>query len=430
MPPLARRNYGLEITAAFLFSAALAVVEGGVASVIVKNTYAGVVGDRLLNFVVAFVTAAPEAANLTSYLWAAAAHGRPKVRFINALQVGVVAMVLATAFAPRTEAGLIVLATAVGAARAFMAGVFTLRATVWRANYARRDRARATGKFSTIQVIVVAFVGFALGRTLDASDNATWYTIPALCLLGLAGAAVYGRIRVRGHRALLALERNHLEDERITVNPLSLWRVLSADRNYAWFQLWLFILGAGNLMLTAPLAITLREQFGQKFAGGIAIITTIPYVVMVAAIPLWARLLARSHVVRFRAYHTWAAVIAQSLVFIGVQVHQLWIIALGMGVMGVMLGGGALAWNLGHLDFAPRGRASQYMGVHVTLNGVRGAAASFVAVAIYEWLEASQPGAGRWVFAVSVVLCVIGSIGFVSLYRSMGEAARTPPREA
>jgi hypothetical protein len=50
-------------------------------------------------------------------------------------------------------------------------------------------------------------------------------------------------------------------------------------------------------------------------------------------------------------------------------------------------------------------------------------------VSIYEWLESTRPGTGVWVFALSVVLCIAGALGFMRLSSAMGEAARRAPRD-
>lgn len=434
MPWLSRENYRRELLSVFFFSVLLAAVEGGVLAVIVKNAFEGVVPGRRLNFVVALIGAAPEFANITSFFWAALAHGRAKVRFINALQVATVAMVGAIALAPRTEAGLFMLALALVLARVCMSGVLTLRATVWRANYPRSDRARVTGKLATVQVITVAAAGFALGQGMDRSEDSFRLLLPVACLFGLVGAWAYGRIRMRHHERLVRAERALASEggqrpDRPSLNPVSLLRVLAGDRHYAAFMASMFVFGAGNLMLTAPLVITLRERFGLEYLGGILITHTIPYLVMPLAIPLWARLLDRTHIVRFRSIHSWAFVLSQALFLVAAQTHTFWLLHVAAVVQGVAYAGGTLAWNLGHLDFAPPHRASQYMGVHVTLNGVRGLLAPFVAVGAYEWLEAREVGSGVRVFALSVGVCVIGALGFVVLGRAMGEKVRVVPRE-
>jgi MFS family permease len=138
-------------------------------------------------------------------------------------------------------------------------------------------------------------------------------------------------------------------------------------------------------------------------------------------IPLWARLLDRVHVVQFRAIHSWAFVLAAFLTALAVQFHSEWLLYVSAALTGMGFGGGVLAWNLGHLDFAPRGMESQYMGVHATLNGVRGILGPFLAVGLYEWLTAIAPGRnlGAISFWLCAVITLLGGLGFVRLARTL-----------
>ncbi len=78
-----------------------------------------------------------------------------------------------------------------------------------------------------------------------------------------------------------------------------------------------------------------------------------------------------------------------------------------------------LAWNLGHHDFASARRAAQYMGVHVTLTGLRGILAPIIGVSLYEILEWVRPGAGAWTLAFCLGLTATGAIWFVSMRRTL-----------
>ena len=140
---------------------------------------------------------------------------------------------------------------------------------------------------------------------------------------------------------------------------------------------------------------------------------------MTLTIPLWARLLDRSHIIRFRMYHSWwfvAATAAVLIAAVSVETDLRWMLWVAAVLKGVAFGGGVLAWNLGHNDFAPKAMTSQYMGVHVTLTGIRGLLAPVAAVAMYEWLNSVQPGRGGWVFAGCLALNLAGAVGFLALY--------------
>lgn len=425
MPLFARRSYRFELTAVCFLSITLAMVEGALTGVIIKKAFGGIVPDRPLNLAVALLAAAPEFTNLTSFLWTRLAHARHKVRIINMLQIGLALVVGAMALTPRTESGLWLIGACIITARALYAGIVTLRANVWRANYSRADRARATGKLAIIQSFTVAAAGFIVGAAMDSSPHSFRVIFPVAMLSGLIGASFYARVRVRRHKLLLNAERAMDPDERPSFSPHSMVRVLAADRNYAFFMLFMFILGSGNLMLLAPLIVILDQQFGLGYSGSITITQTVPLIAIILGIPLWTRFLDRVHIVRFRALHSWVFVVAQGLILLGSVLHWLPLIYLGIATVGIGYAGGTLAWNLGHLDFAPPHLASQYMAIHLTLNGLRGLLAPLVGISLQNVL--SDREAGQWVFAVSVLFCIIGAVGFGWLQRRMGATASTRP---
>ncbi len=103
---MARRNYALELQAAAFLPFLLVVVDSGVIGVVLKNAYKGEVSPGLLNLVVAIVTASTSAANIIGFAWVRLSLGVDKVRFVNALQLAMIALVALIAAAPRTGVGL------------------------------------------------------------------------------------------------------------------------------------------------------------------------------------------------------------------------------------------------------------------------------------------------------------------------------------
>lgn len=428
-PRLSRRNYRHELVGVLFFPVGLAVVEGAVISVMVRKGYESALPAALLNFIVGLLASASEWANLTSFFWTALAHGRDKVRLTSALQAGVLAMVATIGLAPRSAVGVWVVVAAVFAARMLMAGVVTVRPTVWRANYPRSHRARITGNLTTVQVVVLSAVALSLGAGKDLGEPVYRAIILTAAAIAALGVLSYSRVRLRHRRIIRRQERRAPEHQRPTLSPWSGLRVLADDPFYARFQVWMFVVGTGNLMLTAPLAITLRERFKMGAMDSVIITYVLPLLVMPLAIPYWSHRFTRRHVVRFRARHSWVFVAGQGVILLGALTTSTGLLYLGAVLQGIGYAGGSLAWNLGHLDFAPAGRATEYMSAHVMLNGIRGLLAPLLAVSIYEALRTSHPGHESWVFAFSVVVCAAGALGFMHLERQMGPSAHRPPRE-
>ncbi len=415
LPPMLRANYARELFSWLLLPLMLGAVEGGTMAIIVKKMFTevdGISSDQL-DFVVAAVSAAPNIANLSSFIWASLAHGRTKIRFISALQVATCVCVALIAAIPMSALGLVLLTLLIYIARIAWTGVITVRTAVWRNNYPRANRALIAGKMAMVQAVVLALGGLAIGETMDIAPGAFRFLFPALALAGLAGNMIYRKVRLRGQRRLQRAEQDGRARGEAQVDPRRLLSLLREDPLYAKFMWWMSVFGLGNLMIGPPQVIVLNEQFQTSYLEGILATTVIPLLVMPLAIPAWSRFLSRTHVIAFRAVHGWTFVLAAAAMWIAVLVHSLPIMYFASVLLGLGFAGGSLAWNLGHHDFAPAHRDSEYMALHVTLNGIRGAIAPFLAVALYVPMAAA--GWGAWFFFICFLINLIGLSGFISM---------------
>lgn len=424
VPTMSRRAYALELRSTLAFALMLTCVESSVAGAILKITYEGVVSPGVLNFAVAAVAGSKAFANVISFVWVKLAHGRDKVRMAITMQIAMAlcVLLLAPAFVSRDAVGMWVVVALVIGARLIWAGFITIRSTIWRYNYTRQSRARVTGKLTAMQVVSIGILGFLLGKAMDVDPRALILFAPIGALLAMIGVWSWSQLRVRRQPALL---REETADDQLrpSYNPISLYHVLRADRPFAGYMGCMFLLGSGNLMLPPLLPIIARERFGFDYSDNILVAATIPSLVMPFAIPLWAKLLDRMHVIRFRTYHCWVFLAAQLTVFAAAGLGQSWLLFVASVILGIAFGGGALAWTLGHLDFAKPHQATQYMGVHVTLTGVRGLIAPFLGVGIYQTLEWTNPGSGYWVFALAGLLVTIAALGFIRLQKHVPQNA-------
>lgn len=418
LPPMMRHSYSKELVCWWLLPLMLAAVEGSVIAVLVKNTFEDVPGVRKteLNYVVAMLQSAPSIAHLSSFMWAAISLGRRKVPMIQSLQIAMCVAVVLIGLAPHTRIGLYLLAGCVLLARVCWSGVITMRTGVWRANYPRADRTRIAGQLSSVQSVVITVAGAVIGLAVDWHPSSYHIVFFAAALGGVLGTWVYRGVRLRGERRLMRAEAEG-KAEQAFFNPLAIVNLLRRDRKYAGYMACMFVFGMGNFVTTSMLAIILRDQFRYDNFEGILITTVLPRIAMLSAIPLWAPLLSGRHVVRYRSIHSWTFVLASTLAMLAVGYQSGWLLMLMAIVLGTGFGGGELAWNLGHHDFAGDHNAAQYMGVHVTLTGVRGVLAPFVAVSIYEALLRVSEDAGNYVFGVSLILNLAGAIGFNVLRR-------------
>ncbi len=416
---MARGNYIRELRAAFFMPFMVVCMEGSIIGVLVKNGYEGVVSPGVLNLFVAIVAAAQAFASIVSFLWVRVSLGRDKVRTAVTVQVCTATLILGIAFAPRTPAGLVMLTALMIGARMCASGLVTLRAAIWQQNYPQRLRARITSKFMMIQVVMVALLGAGLGGAMRVREDAFRVMFPVGVLLATIAIFNWSKVRVRQRAFLARTERGDDSSTKPSFDPRGVWRVLAADRLFGAFMLCQLLMGLGNLMVMPVMVIVYRDQLGFGYWQSILLTSSIPLFVVPMVMPLWARLLDRVHVVRYRSIHTWIFAAVMVAYLVALLTDASWLLVVGSVLLGVAWGGGMLAWNLGHMDFAPPGKAEQYMGVHVTLTGVRGLIAPFLAVGVYEGLESVSEGSGVWVLGLCLVLCVSGAIGFILLDRHM-----------
>lgn len=415
LPFVARTLMPREIQVNALMAVTLGALEGGLMGVIVKTGFDHVAAPAMVNLAVAMVAGAPAFANAASLAFANLAHGRHKTRWVSSLMAGCAMCALLIAFSPVTSAGMVWLVFWMIAARLCYAGVITLRAAIWRANFPRHVRATITGRIAVTYSLLIAATTAVVGVAMEFHDQAWRMAFPFTALLGLLAAWRYRRFTVRGHGRLLRQEASEVGKAKMRLSDAV--EVLKTDRWYRRYMATMFVFGSGNLMVIALLVVILTEQLGVSRLVQVLVTTTIPLLALAAFTPAWARFLDRVHVLDYRALHSWMFVATMAL-FVPVAIFgQIWLFWLGAVLLGAAFAGGRLGWNLGHNDFASDARSTLYMSIHVTLTGIRGLIAPLIGVGLYQWLESVQPGRGRFVLLFPFMLTLAGAITFVVLAR-------------
>ncbi|MGP1346287.1 MAG: hypothetical protein ACTS3F_06430 [Phycisphaerales bacterium] len=414
LPLMSRNSYVWELRSAALLPAALACVEAGVIGVIAQQVFGAPA------FLIALLAAAPALANITSVLLVRAMRGMDRTRFANLMQLALVGCVALIAVAPASEPyrglGLALMTIGALGGRCAATGIITARAELWRANYDRKVRARATGNLSIVAILTITGTSVLAGVAMDRGGGVLPFEpYRAVYLLavamGLCGAWLFSHVRWRGGPAQLSIERIGAGTSERRSQLSAMIGVLREDRRYRSYMLAQFLLGLPNLAAVPVFIVALDahswagSMLGDPSTGAlsstvsIALTQVIPIAVPIVFIPVWARLLDKVHVIRFRAWHSWFFVGANLLTGLGFMFDSLPVIFAARVVLGIAFAGGMLAWNLGHNDFASRELSSIYMGIHVTLTGVRGAIGPFLGVLLFtgvlvpEWLSAWVPDA-------------------------------------
>lgn len=437
-PYMVRHSYRHELRSALTYPLAASLAEG---------SFTGVVAAKYFHaspVLIAVITAAPMFGNIMALAWAEMARGRRKVPFVNLLQAGLVMTVASaalTAFLPPRWGGW-AFAALIIMARLLASGIVTLRSEIWRANYPRHVRGQIIGRITVVATAVLAGTTFLGSAWLDRDPRAFVWLYPMAALLGALGIWQFSKIRVR--REWQHLRRQQLytprpenlsqTDEANVLNymPGALrgvrafvsesMRVLREDRAFRTYQRWQFVSGASFMMLGPSLLYMVSKEMTdprRDYLLATVVLQIIPMAMSLAFTQVWAPLFDRVHITVFRVVQTSVSVAAMAILFGGAAANSLWTIAAGQVLVGISNAGGNLAWNLGHNDFAPRGRDGTYMGVHVMLTGLRGCLAPFLGAWLYQ-----VPWIGRGVFLISALLSTTALVGFAIMAR------HAPPKVA
>jgi hypothetical protein len=296
-----------------------------------------------------------------------------------------------------------------------------VRAAVWSANYPRAALGRYTGRIVIVSSLAVSFAAALAAWTLDRAAFDSRWLFAAGAAAGLLAAWLYRTARVRREFALLA-EENAVAGRSEPFSLTMLFEILRKDPHFREYMFWMGVFGGGNLMLTSQLVVIFSEHLHLSASLQIALLSVIPLGLLPLFVPFWARMFDQGHVVEYRARQSWVLVAAVFASALGTWLHSMPLLWFGAVLLAVAYAGSNLGWNLGHNDFASVGRAQHYMGVHVTLTGVRGAIGPPAGIVIYQWLESLWPGAGIYSLALPLVFVTAGAMGFSHMRRVMRAA--------
>ncbi len=273
--------------------------------------------------------------------------------------------------------------------------------SIWHSNYPGSIRGQVFSRRFIVHIAAMAvsvrLTGYALDRWPEA--HRLMYPICACCLLTCA--MIYRRVRVRHEQQMLRRET------RVRVNLLEGFRLLWRDREYARFMGWQMLSGSMVLMTAPAIIRMLTEHVGVDYGEGTTALTVVPQTLAVAGALLSGKLFDRLGATSFRAIGAvlWASSRAAlyPAIYFGSWVGVLPAFAL----QGLAQSTGVVAFNLSHTHFAAPQKSHVYMGVNLTLQGIRGVLMPFVGISLYR-----LPGVGMNLLLYAAGLQFIAALGF------------------
>ncbi|MBN2560039.1 MAG: hypothetical protein JXQ75_03820 [Phycisphaerae bacterium] len=423
VPFMARRNYIIETQHLFLWGIFAGTFEGTVSSIVAAKTFNA--GPWLITIVMA----TPLFANLMGLLWGTLATGRRKLPLFMAFAAGCAGLIASVAFTPRTDVGGWIFAAQIMLARMMLSGCITVRASLWKHNYPTLERGRIAARLQTVRFSLAIATVTCASLLFDVDATTYVYIYPTVAVIGGVAILLVRRMHVRGEKLELKTIAAGAADGAgaSRFSPLALLRsmvdVLRGDRAYARYCTAMMCLGSANMMIIPIMTIILTKQLYLNYYHSCNLMEVLPRVFMMGSLMPWAGFFDRVGVIQFRVVNAivWASATVTGGLAAGII--QYWtidliapftltvaLVALSRIGQGLGMGGGAIAWNIGHLHFAKPAEAEVYMGTHVFLAGIRGITAPFIGTFLYT-------NYGPLAFVVAFVLATLGVLTFVSLAR-------------
>jgi hypothetical protein len=407
---MSRAHAAFELSVWALMAVPMGVLSGGVAGVLVNTVFAGSAPVWVVAVAVALLTGAGPLGNMSSLGWAHWSLGRGKVGSVNRLQFFMALALMTAAFAPINALGLAIFVIAILCAQILWCGIITIRASIWRLNYDRSARFAFAADNQAIVSLIHAVTGGLTGWLLESNSDLFRVLLVATSLAAIASLFRLRSVRVRRERRLLAAEKLSGDSEGFRLGRY--FSILGEDPLYRRYMTCMMVLGTGNLMFMAPLILIMNRQLGISSFSQVLVTAALPTLIVPLSARYWSRVLSRDHIIGFRQRNSRWYVYAIAVAIAGVLLEQQWVLWASAVVLGIAIGGGMLGWNLGHNDFAPEERVGDYLGLHVSLTGLRGLVAPLIGVWFYGVLEIIDPGLGRWSLLLPLVLTTSGSIAF------------------
>jgi MFS family permease len=393
IPRLARPTFRYDLLGTFFAYMGVVMMVGSVTQLFLLNSLRG--SPWFAPVLVSGVTSG----HLVGGLAADILQRRRRVPYIIAARVGMAVVMLVIALLPVSRASVVPYALLIIAASMLSAISLNIQSAIWQSNYPQHLRGRIVSR-----LLMVRFGSVLIGSAGAAAALDRWpwahhllYSLSAMCLL--LSAAAFSRIRVRREKYLLRMAH------RKPRKWLAGLRLLLEDRAYARYVALHMMTGSMVHMVSGMLVPAFADIFGVSYSEGIGSMVVVPTVIMLVGLPLAGHIFDRSAVMRFRGVNTtfWASFLG--LLFAGLWLKS-WPLVIGAFVVrGIAQSSGGVLWNVAHTRFAPPSQAQLYMGLHMTLVGLRGLVMPFVGMLLYTLM-------GLWMLPVAFSIAAMASLGF------------------
>ena len=266
-------------------------------------------------------------------------------------------------------------------------------------------RGRIYGVMQTISMLTAAALTFGIGKWLDHNADAFRIFLPIVAAAQGLGAVILWRLAVRTGIEPLRHRRattnvGFASTLRASFEPLLHMReVLASDRRFARYEAAFMTYGVGWMICNALLPVLVTDKLKLDYhATASSAFMTYQLTLGLSMIPA-GLLLDRFGAARATAFSFLA--LAAYPVFLALTTNEQHL-AMASLFYGITHAGVSAGWMLGPVSLAPTpARVPQYVAIHATLVGVRGAVFQVLGVYIY-----IVTGSLTWPFAIAAASLV------------------------
>ena len=136
------------------------------------------------------------------------------------------------------------------------------------------------------------------------------------------------------------------------------------------------------------------------------VLALVPLSLSVLGAPFAGRLFDHMTVTRFRGFGATLWATSRALLYVALVAQSWTWVLIAFAVQGVASSTGGLAFNIAHTRFTRPESSQLYMGIHMTLQGIRGLTLPFLGAWLYGLI-------GTEILLVGAAVQFVAAIGFV-----------------
>ena len=332
---------------------------------------------------------------VTAFVWGSLMEGRPKMGFfLAAAIIGRAVLLLAAVLSG--SVWFVVLCCCV-----FLADPIFIPAqqSVLQSNYDPAWRGRMLGRVTLVTRGFFILAALGAGYALDHDHRLYRLLFPLAGVIGFLGYLQFALIRVRrSSREAAARLPSFLETARMFRT------ILRGNRDFDRFERNFLVYGVGFFLILPANVFLLVDHLRMAYSE-ISLARLVLFQVTFALLsPLAGTLFDRLRAARVASVSFAVLALYPLCLYFAYSLHSAALAYVGFAVFGAGMAGVNTAWSLGALQFAGKQDASVFMGVHLTVVGVRGLFAPVIGYAVNVFF-----GLGA-VYLAAAALFILGAL--------------------